>query len=122
MKIVIFKPRLDIAFKHKGKPPAKLDKPLPPIRQHWENFVYKLSEEHKEKGHKVTIIEKVCKQISIADTREIDADLYYIPHTERKTFGGDHRCRYYMQTVFPWLFTIDENGWGGGASFVNSTI
>ena len=122
MKIIIFKARLDIAFKHEGPPPPKSNLPLPPIRQHWENFVTKLSEDHQNKGHEVTIIEKVCKQISKRDIDSVDANLIYIPHTEKKTFGGDSRCRYYMQTVFPWLFTIDELGWGGGASFVNKGI
>ena len=75
MKVVIFKPRLDIAFKHEGPPPSKSNLPLSPIRQHWENFITKLSEDHQNKGHEVTIIEKVCKQISKRDIDSVDANL-----------------------------------------------
>ena len=43
-------------------------------------------------------------------------DIAYIPHTDKKNFIGSDVCRYYMQTVFPWLFTVDKEGWGGNAS------
>jgi len=119
MKVLILKPRLDIPFKHVGPVPPKDDKPLPPIRQHWENFVYKLAKDHESKGHDVTIIEEPMPMLTLDIVEKFDADLTYIPHNDKKRFGGDHRCRYYMQTVFPWLFTIDTLGWGGDASHCN---
>ena len=125
MKVVIFKPRPDLPFKAKvpvGRLPPKTNRPLIPIRQHWENFNTKLSEDHKAKGDEVVIIEKICNTFSLKDVKNNPADLYYIPHTDRKRFEGNHKCRYYMQTVYPWLFTIDSVGICGGASYVNNIL
>ena len=43
-------------------------------------------------------------------------DITYVPHVEKHNFLGGDMCRYYMQTVFKRLFTIDKEGWGGNAS------
>ncbi|OUU40700.1 MAG: hypothetical protein CBC09_00230 [Cellvibrionales bacterium TMED49] len=47
-------------------------------------------------------------------------DLAYVPHTDKKNFLGGKITKYYMQTVFPWLFTVDSEGWGGNASHSNA--
>jgi hypothetical protein len=117
MKVLILKPRLDIPFKFRGTPPPKAHEQLPEIRQHWENFVNKLEQQHKDKGDEVIVLEKPFLELTLHDVNKTNADISYIPHNDKKRFGGDHRCKYYMQTVFPWLFTIDENGWGGDAAY-----
>ena len=119
MKVLILKPRLDIPFKSREANPPKSDKPLPAIRQHWDNFVEKKRTEHLAAGDEVILIEKPFLQITKEDVESIGADRAYVPHHQQNTFNGDSTCLYYMQTVFPWLFTIDKLGWGGGASFVD---
>jgi hypothetical protein len=119
LKILICKPRLDISFKHMGPPPPKREKLLQPeIRIHWKNFVESLTKYHNDLKDDVVVLEKPCFQFTVEDVDKFGADLVYVPHVEKKYFGGDQRYRYYMQTVFPWLFTIDTEGWTGGASFL----
>ncbi|HEY5038530.1 MAG TPA: hypothetical protein VIJ93_05600, partial [bacterium] len=60
------------------------------------------------------ILEKPLWSFSIDDVPK-DTDVVYVPHRDIKNFnpGTWVLTRYYMQTVFPWLFSIDSLGWGG---------
>ena len=114
-KVLILKPRLDLPFKRFG-----LEKPVTnrdPIRVHWQNFVDKLVEYHKMKHDKVVVIEEQRWKFQNSMAQNFFPDITYVPHVEKHNFKGDDTCRYYMQTVFPWLFTVDKEGWGGGATF-----
>jgi hypothetical protein len=111
-KVVILKPRLDIMFKRNGLTFANSMKE--PIRKHWANFVDKLSSEVSE-----TLIITAPRWFfnpTIADEYFPKATVY-VPHVEKAWWGGGDNCRYYMQTVFPWLFTIDTQGYLGGSAY-----
>jgi hypothetical protein len=114
-EVVILTPRLDLMFKRNGLDVAKKD--IDPIRKHWKNFVFKLSEEVSE-----TLIITAPRWFfnkTIADEYFPKATVY-VPHVEKSYWGGGDNCKYYMQTVFPWLFTIDEQGWAGGSKYKES--
>jgi hypothetical protein len=113
MKILILKPRLDVTFK-KGPVPANKGG-FPPIRTHWENFVNRVEAEHMNRGDEVEVLELPLWQFTPEMVFDKDPDISYIPHKERHNFDAGLSCWYYMQTVFPWLFTVDQEGWGGGA-------
>ena len=53
-------------------------------------------------------------------------DLAYIPHKEAHSFPipeiENIDVLYYHQTVFPWRFYIDKQGWAGGASVKGKDI
>lgn len=119
-KILILKPRLDLPFKKFGLE-QRNDNPLPPIRVHWKNFVDKLTEHHKRQNDKVVVIEEQRWKFDQHIVEIFNPDITYVPHVEKHNFKGNDTCRYYMQTVLPWLFTIDKQGWGGGASFSNDS-
>lgn len=119
-KILILKPRLDIPFKRFGLQLG--GQPLAPIRKHWENFVNTLEQHHRNKGDKVVVVSAPRWQFHHSLVDQYDPDVAYIPHVEKHNFQGGDNCLYYMQTVFPWLFTIDPQGWGGGASFVGNSF
>jgi len=111
-KVVILTPRLDIMFKRNGLTVA--NSVHEPIRQHWANFVQKLSNETPE-----TLIITAPRWFF---NKTISQEYFpkatvYVPHVEKAQFGGGDNCLYYMQTVFPWLFTIDPIGWGGGSKY-----
>lgn len=121
MKVLICKPRLDVTFKE-GPVPRELG-PIPAIREHWRNFVLKLANTHEALGDKLIQIELPLWQF----TPELVTDLInqhgiervYIPHREVSTFPlevAGCEVRYYMQTVFPWIFYIDPKGFAGGLS------
>jgi hypothetical protein len=107
---VILKPRMDIMFKRNGLTIA--NSVNEPIREHWVNFV------EKKKTEKTLVVEApkwffnktICDQFKHNQT-------IYVPHVEKEWWGGNENCKYYMQTVFPWLFTVDSKGWFGGSEY-----
>ena len=118
MKVLILKPRLDLPFKKFSA--AAADSNLPDIRTYWEKFVSSLVKAHKEKNDTTFVVEAPRWQITNQLVEKYKADVVYVPHTEENRFKGGSTCVYYMQSVFPDLFTIDRQGWGGGASFAEA--
>jgi hypothetical protein len=114
-QVVILAPRLDLMFKRSGVDIAK--KTIEPIREHWRNFVAMLSQ-HEGELNNVLILNapRWFFNKTIADEYFPKAKVY-VPHVEKLWWGGGDNCRYYMQTVFPWLFTIDDIGWAGGSEY-----
>ena len=112
---VILKPRLDIPFKRSGL--RLRNSTNEPIREHWANFVN-------------TMTDTLDNPLVIEMPRWMfNSEIlsYFprgtpmlVPHEEKHSWGGDENTRFYMQTVFPWLFTIDPEGWGGGAKFIQT--
>ena len=117
-KVLILKPRLDLPFKRFGLELRKNH--IEPIRVHWQNFIDKLHEYHIMRHDKVLVIEEQRWKFDNGYVTYFAPDIAYVPHTSKEQFKGDTKCRYYMQTVFPWLFTIDKEGWGGNASHAKS--
>ena len=116
MKVLILKPRLDLPFK---KFSASASNPnLPDLRTYWEKFVNTLAQSHRNKNDDVVVVEAPRWQFTNAVVKQYNADRVYVPHTEEDRFKGGETCMYYMQSVFPELFTIDSKGWGGGATFI----
>jgi hypothetical protein len=114
-KVSILFPRLDVTFKEGPVPEGRGQ--IPPIRVHWRNIGSRLLQRHRDKGDGVQLIEKPLWQFTPEYVESLDADIVYIPHKSTDTFpvrGKD--VRYYMQTVFPFQFYIDSNGFAGGAS------
>lgn len=109
---VLLKPRLDIPFKKFGLEVRTTD-PLPEIRQHWENFTNNVDADLTIEMPRWTFNSTVESYFS-------ETTQFLVPHVERHNWGGGDNTRFYMQTVFPWLFTVDRKGWGGGASFLNT--
>ena len=108
---VILKPRLDIPFKKFGCEVANKGT-LPAIREHWQNFINKI------KGPKTLVIESPRWCFNNSIQKWFDNKPMLVPHVERKSWGGHENTKYYMQTVFPWLFTVDPEGWAGGAKYL----
>ena len=117
MKVLILKPRLDLPFKKFAA--ALSDTNLPEIRTYWEKFVDTLAQSHRNKNDDVVIVEAPRWQFTNDVVKQYNADRVYVPHTEEDRFQGGKTCMYYMQSVFPGLFTIDSKGWGGGATFAD---
>ena len=115
--VAFLKPRLDLPFKNFGVTQAN-DNPLPEIRTHWQNFWSTKSKDLESKGLKVLTIEmpRWMFHNSLQDYFGEECEMY-VPHVEKKWWGGNDRTIYYMQTVFPWLFTTDPLGWAGGSEY-----
>lgn len=116
VKQVVLKPRLDTSFKKNGL--FVRGEMTHEIRKHWEAFADKI----KEQEPKRTLVVESPRWMfnnTIQKLFQIDTK-FYVPHVEQHNFGGNRNTLYYMQTVFPWRFTVDPLGWGGGAKFLET--
>ena len=109
---VILAPRLDIPFKQFDF--VRAGSVNEPIRKHWQNFIDKKVDEgyYKVSSPRWMFNAKIEKYFPNAQ--------FLVPHVEQHNWGGGHRTYFYMQTVFPWLFTVDPLGWAGGAQYIAS--
>lgn len=117
---VILFPRLDCSFKNTGT--FVRTNEWPQIRSHWTNFAMWLYKDITEQHHKNPLIIAAPRWMFNNSIENYFHQFthFWAPHVEKHNFKGGNNTKYYMQTVFPWLFTIDDKGWGGGASFVNT--
>lgn len=116
VKQVVMKPRLDASFKKNGL--FVRGKITHEIRKYWEMFVEKIQE--KDPEHTLVV---ECPRWMFNRNIQLHFQLgvkFYVPHVEKHNFKGNQNTLYYMQTVFPWRFTIDPQGWGGGAKFLET--
>ena len=112
-RAVILKPRLDIPFKKFAAVTANSVRE--PIRDHWQNFIDKIYYEAKDEGEKILVCESPRWMFNNTIQKWFErGTTMYVPHVEKHNWGGNDDTLYYMQTVFPWLFTIDQQGWSGG--------
>jgi len=118
MKVLILKPRLDLPFKKLGLGVTNTN--LPDIRKPWEEFVNNLKRHHVQNGDKVIVVEAPRWQFNKSLIEAYNPDRAYVPHVEEHNFEGGPKCFYYMQTVIPWLFTVDGQGWAGGGSYLKN--
>ncbi|MDY6920633.1 MAG: hypothetical protein SV765_10540 [Pseudomonadota bacterium] len=111
---VILAPRLDIPFKKAGLVQSD-SKALTPLRRHWQNFVIGLYQQLEQP----LVIEMPRWTFNNSiQSMFPEGTVFLVPHVERQNWQGNDHTLYYMQTVFPWMFTVDEQGWGGGAAFL----
>ncbi len=112
---IILKPRLDLPFKQMGLV-RKSDAEIPELRIFWHLFAEGL-ENTLDNAHTIEMprwmFNHTIQTFFPQDT------VFFVPHVEKHNWQGNENTLYYMQTVFPWLFTIDTEGWGGGAGFVH---
>lgn len=117
-KAKILFPNLHQTFKNTGQI-HDTPGPLPPIRQHWNTFLMNLRI-YLEMEYEVEVIKRPLWQFTyeFCMSESKNCDLIFIPHKQRIDFGIPN-AMYYMQTVFPDKFTIDENGWGASLSWID---
>lgn len=116
IKQVVMKPRLDTSFKKSGL--FVRGEMTHKIRKYWEMFANKIKSQDPER---TLIVESPRWMFTKNIQKFFPIDVkFYIPHVEKHNFDGNKNTLYYMQTVFPWLFTIDPQGWGGGAKFLET--
>lgn len=117
-RALIIKPRLDIPFKDFGQPvPEKEnDNSLPPIRRHWANYIKCLQHRHGS-NHDLLTLPLYMLDKNVIKEKGKNYDVVYVPHKQKEDFECGDNVVYYMQTVFPYLFSEDKNGWGPSSSW-----
>ena len=106
---VILKPRLDMPFKKFGLEVG--GSPLIEIREHWQRFV-----DNTKDADLVVEMPRWMFNNTICNFFPSTTTIL-VPHVEKERWKGTDNCLYYMQTVFPWLFTVDPLGWAGGSAY-----
>lgn len=119
-RILLLAPRLDVNFKHNPaiKSIPKEIGPVLPGKELWANFREKLENEYKTRSNiELTILELALWQFNPKVLKDLDYDVVLVPHKEHHNFSiKDKEVYYYMQTTFPWIFSVDNKGWAAGAS------
>ena len=115
-KVLLLTPRLDVMFK-KGEVPFERG-PIAPIRVHWKNFTERVVAEYSKRNDvSFKVLELPLWQITPELVNELKPDIVFIPHKENHNFSVENsEVYYYMQTPFPWMFSVDSKGWGAGSS------
>jgi len=114
-KVLFLAPRLDVTFKE-GPVPIERGS-IPGVRVPWLNIRSMVFNEHKRRGDNVQVLELPLWQFTTQLIQSLSPDVCYVPHKMTENFAvGGVNIMYYMQTVIPYLFTIDKRGWGASAS------
>ncbi len=114
-KVLFLAPRLDCTFKE-GPVPVERGA-IPPVRMPWHNLRTMVVEEHRKRGDDIRVLELPLWQFTPQLVQGLTPDLCYVPHKMVDNFSVPNvNVMYYMQTVIPYLFTIDSRGWGASAS------
>jgi hypothetical protein len=119
-KILLLAPRLDVSFKHNPtitKIPTQIGQTLPG-KEEWGIFANLLENEYKSRTD--TNFERLnlaLWQFNYEILKNYEYDTIFVPHKEKHNFNIKNKhVYYYMQTTFPWIFSVDSKGWAGGAS------
>jgi hypothetical protein len=136
-KNIFLRPVLNIPFKtDKNRVSVVGAADTSPIRHHWRHLAHKLN----KGGQKVNYVTRKGeeKTLNVEETLNVMTPQWmineqmnsyfredqnvFIPHHDHNTFSCKPRENvfYYMQTVFPWLFTIDQKGWGARGAFTST--
>ena len=115
-KILLLSPRLDVMFK-KGPVPFEIGS-IAPIRKHWRNFIERVISEYSNRTNvSFKVLELPLWQFTPELVNELKPDIVFVPHKEAHSFPVENcEVYYYMQTAFPWMFSVDRKGWGAGSS------
>lgn len=117
--VLIFRPWLSVPFKNTGATNLVNDETnLPPIRKHWKTFLENLQ---LQLSHRANITLKIVHAPLWKLEEEFHnviaqekPDVVFFPHRNSQQLWSNHtKIYYYMQSVFPWIFTVDTQGWGG---------
>jgi len=102
---IILKPRMDAMFKRGLIKRSK--KIAYPVRKYWLKYC---DMKAKENPNSITLEAPRWEfKPEILNWANENAKMY-CPHFDKVRWGGDDRCIYYMQSVFPWKFTEDTKG------------
>jgi hypothetical protein len=115
-KVLFLRPHLGVPFKEHPKM-FNDESNLPAIRVHWKNFMDRMISNLDSRDDVDLYV--FDGPMHVLMSREYTGfDFVFVPHRTKAQYSiPDTTCLYYMQTVFPHMFTIDKSGWGGSADY-----
>lgn len=89
------------------------------LRCWWNEFAQK---QREKSGYEKIIVPNWLITPNILNNFDNNLSNYLVPHRERSQWCGDRRAKFYMQTSIPYVFTVDDEGWGGNLSWKNKFV
>ena len=117
---VFLAPRLDMPFKN-SRPMVSRGDEVSHLRKCWGLFKDKVLEEYAAENTLV-INEPLWRFDASLTAYFREVVKFYVPHKRDWQFETNRPTSFYMQTVFPELFTLDPKGWGGESSYRDTLI
>ena len=119
--VVILFPRVDIRWENKKQMETPRES-FHEVFHYWGNFVEDRMTYYASEKKNVLLVSDLKWKFhpSLCESFK-DGTTFYIPHTRLKHFDADTKrfnMKFFHQTVFPFLFTVDSVGWGGDASYI----
>ncbi len=114
----LYFPRIDQPWKaiETSVPPVIADATLA-VRLDWKAFTSHLVNRFETRGIRMEVCEIPAWQITADRINTQSGDFALIAHKCRFQLPGlKIPSAFYMQEYMPWLFTLDTDGWGAGAS------
>lgn len=115
-KALIIVPRLDISWKTERANKTIGKMLYPNIRKYWLKFSESYSKYLSSKNFDTEVKFLPLGGLVAEEIKKLNYDLILIPHRQKEQFDCGKNAKYYMQMVFPWLFSIDDIGWCAGSS------
>jgi capsule polysaccharide export protein KpsC/LpsZ len=114
---VILCPRVDLGFKLTSslKKKVVLSRLKDKVRTYWLFYPKVLKSVLEGAGEKVDIIVLPQWKVDENYINNLNYKKIYIAHKNNQQIK-DNRAIFYMQEVYPYFFTADKSGWGGGSS------
>lgn len=114
-RVLLFLPQLNIPFKEPGLAvPAKT---VADLRLNWITFAEKLAAALEAAGLNVLRVVSPAWKITAGLVARFRPAAVILPHKQSfQVAAPDCLNYYYMQVVFPWVFSLDGKGWGAGSS------
>jgi hypothetical protein len=126
LKVLLLKPDMALPFKSPNlvadRERRKTDSPFMAgahgaLRESWGSCFTHLRDALTARGHAAVCIERPGAEITAELADAAGADVVILPHRQRFQCPGlKTPALFLMQIAHRWLFTLDENGWGAGAT------
>ena len=118
--VCIFVPRMDLSWKRPVNISERVDLfrgDTFQLRLEWQKFSLLLASEFRAAGKTVSIIELPNWEITPELVASYNCELAIIPHRIRRQFNSTKiPVAFYMQQYYPWVFTLDREGWSAASS------
>jgi hypothetical protein len=118
--VCIFVPRIDLSWKRPVNIFERVDLfcgDVFQLRLEWQKFSLLLASEFRAAGKTVSIIELPNWEITPELVASHNCELAIIPHRIKRQFNSTKvPVVFYMQQYYPWVFTLDREGWSAASS------
>ncbi len=114
----IYLPRLDLPWKKpRGDQVPKVADATVQVRLRWKEFAIHLASWFEANGIRIEVQEIPNWEINAHLVNGRSGDFAILPHRCRFEIDDvEIPAAFYMQEYMPWLFSVDRDGWGAGAS------